>query len=125
MSNTTPKKRSANLSKSRYTMSCQCLKALWLRVYKPDVAVVDPANKEHYLLGIICDGHNYYRLKTARDREVVQPTVLRMLGWKLMHVWTVDWMLRSEIIIDMILLRLFISTCNGVTLLFFINDCCD
>ena len=30
MSNTTPKKRSANLSKSRYTLSCQCLKAITL-----------------------------------------------------------------------------------------------
>ena len=39
MSNTTPKKPSANLSKSRYTLSCQCLKALWLRVYKPEVEV--------------------------------------------------------------------------------------
>ena len=74
--------------------------------FRVDVAVVDPSNKERYLLGIICDGHNYYKLKTARDREIVRPTVLRMLGWKLMHVWTVDWMLRSEIIIDMILQQL-------------------
>ena len=47
--------------------------------FRIDVAIVDPANNERYLLGIICDGQSYYRLKTARDREVVRPTVLRML----------------------------------------------
>ena len=51
MSNTTPKKRSANLSKSRYTLSCQCLKALWLRVYKPEEAVVDPATEARFEMG--------------------------------------------------------------------------
>ena len=29
------------LSKSRYTAFCQCPKALWLRVNKPDEATVD------------------------------------------------------------------------------------
>lgn len=29
------------LSKSRYTTYCQCPKALWLKVYKPDEAIVD------------------------------------------------------------------------------------
>ena len=29
------------LSKSRYTLSCQCQKALWLRTYKPEEATVD------------------------------------------------------------------------------------
>lgn len=71
--------------------------------FRVDVAVVDPANSERYMLGIICDGHSYYRLKTVRDREVVQPTVLRMLGWNIMHVWSVDWMLRSDSIVDSVL----------------------
>ena len=65
-----------------------------------DIAVVDPANEEHYLLGIICDGHRYYQLKTARDREVVRPTVLKMLGWHVVRVWSVDWMLRPESVVD-------------------------
>ena len=30
------------LSKSKYTLFCQCPKALWLRTYKPDEAIVDP-----------------------------------------------------------------------------------
>ena len=32
---------SKGLSKSRYTLSCQCLKALWLRTYNPEVETVD------------------------------------------------------------------------------------
>src|SRR5574344_1057172 len=31
------------LSKSRYTAFCQCEKALWLKLYKPEVTVVDDA----------------------------------------------------------------------------------
>ena len=71
--------------------------------FQLDLAVVDPMNKNLYKLGIICDGKGYHNLKTVRDREVVQPTVLKMLGWNLMHVWTVDWYLHPEIIIKNIL----------------------
>jgi very-short-patch-repair endonuclease len=64
-----------------------------------DIAIIDPLNKDHYALGIVLDGANYYHLKTARDREIVQPTVLQMLGWRLMHVWTVDWLSHPENVI--------------------------
>ena len=67
--------------------------------FKVDIAVVDPLNSDRYLLGIICDSDGYYRLKTVRDREVVQPTVLRMLGWNLMHIWSIDWLMHSDMII--------------------------
>jgi superfamily I DNA and/or RNA helicase len=70
---------------------------------KVDIAVVDPLNPEKYILGIICDGSNYYNLKTMRDREIVQPSVLRMLGWNLMHIWSIDWLLHKEIILKQIL----------------------
>jgi hypothetical protein len=76
--------------------------------FKIDVAIVDSANKGRYLLGIICDGHSYYRLKTARDREVVRPTVLRRLGWKIMHVWSVDWILRPESVISEVMKELIL-----------------
>lgn len=59
--------------------------------FKVDIAVVDPQDKDHYLLGILCDGENYYRTKTERDREIVQPGVLHSLGWQLMRLWTIDW----------------------------------
>ena len=64
-----------------------------------DLAIVDPLHSDRYVLGIICDGSNYVQLKTARDREIVQPTVLQMLGWRLMHVWTVDWLSHPDNVI--------------------------
>ena len=40
--------------------------------YKIDIGIVNPQNTSNYQLGIICDGKNYKRTKTARDREIVQ-----------------------------------------------------
>ena len=68
-----------------------------------DVAVIDPANKDRYIMGIICDGASYFKLKTASDREVIRPAVLRSLGWNLVHVWTLDWLLRSDQVIEHII----------------------
>lgn len=68
-----------------------------------DIAIIDPLHKDHYALGIVLDGVNYYHLKTARDREIVQPTVLQMLGWRLMHVWTTDWLSHPENVIKVIM----------------------
>jgi very-short-patch-repair endonuclease len=65
-----------------------------------DLAIIDPLHSDRYALGIICDGSSYVQLKTARDREVVQPRVLQMLGWHLIHVWTVDWLQHPEVVID-------------------------
>ena len=71
--------------------------------FRLDLAVVNPADCHQYLLGIICDGEGYYRLKTIRNREMVCPSVLQMLGWKLVHVWTVDWLQRPETVLNMII----------------------
>ena len=70
--------------------------------FKVDVAVVDPDHPERYLIGILCDGKNYYETKTARDREIVQPTVLGRLHWNVMRVWAVDWYANHEAVVDRI-----------------------
>ncbi len=59
--------------------------------YKIDIGIVDKDNPFRYRLGIICDGENYRRAKMVRDREIVQNSVLRMLGWKILKIWTLDW----------------------------------
>jgi hypothetical protein len=71
-----------------------------------DIAIIDPLQKDRYALGIVLDGANYYHLKTARDREIVQPTVLQLLGWRLMHVWTVDWLSHPENVIKEIVAKI-------------------
>ncbi|WP_302015855.1 DUF3320 domain-containing protein [uncultured Akkermansia sp.] len=64
--------------------------------YRVDMGVVHPERKSEYLLGILCDGENYREAKTVRDREVIQQDVLRLLGWRLHRVWTMDWMENAE-----------------------------
>ena len=59
--------------------------------YRIDLAVVDPDAPGSYLLGIECDGANYHRAKTARDRDRIREFVLRSLGWELHRVWSTDW----------------------------------
>lgn len=60
--------------------------------YKVDIGIVDKENPSKYQLGIICDGENYKQAKMVRDREIVQNSVLKMLGWKIYKVWTLDWL---------------------------------
>ena len=59
--------------------------------YKIDIGIVNPANPAEYILGILCDGHRYYSAKTSRDREIVQADVLRLLGWNIHKIWSIDW----------------------------------
>jgi very-short-patch-repair endonuclease len=59
--------------------------------YRVDMGVVDKRNPARYILGILCDGENYRQAKTARDREVVQNNALRLLGWNICRIWTMDW----------------------------------
>lgn len=59
--------------------------------YRIDIGVVDAAKPSEYILGILCDGQNYNAAKTARDREIVQRDVLKMLGWNIHKVWSTDW----------------------------------
>lgn len=59
--------------------------------YRVDIGIVDPDDENKYILGILLDGENYMRSKTANDRNVLQPSVLKGLGWNLHRVWTLDW----------------------------------
>ena len=64
--------------------------------YRIDLAVVDPEAPGRYLLGVECDGANYHRAKTARDRDKLREGVLRDLGWDLCRVWSTDWWTNPE-----------------------------
>lgn len=64
--------------------------------YRIDLAVVDPSAPGSYLLGIECDGANYHRAKTARDRDKLREGILRDLGWELHRIWSSDWWTNPE-----------------------------
>lgn len=71
--------------------------------FKIDIAVIDPEDDGHYILGIQCDGNNYHDTKTERDREICQPGVLAGLGWSLFRLWSVDWFLNPQGVTDRLL----------------------
>ncbi len=74
--------------------------------FKIDIAVVNPEKDDEYMMGILCDGRNYYETKTTRDREIVQPGVLAGLKWNVMRVWAVDWYANHDQVMARILQRL-------------------
>ena len=71
-------------------------------LFKVDVAVIDPHDRERYLLGILIDNHARNATKIARDRELTQPSVLKGLGWRVLRVWSVDWMQNRQRVLDSI-----------------------
>lgn len=68
---------------------CSC--SIGTSEYKVDIGVIDPENKDHYMLGIMLDGTNCRKAPSSKDRFVSQPSVLEGLGWRLLRVWTIDW----------------------------------
>lgn len=64
--------------------------------FKVDVAICDSNNADVYSLGILLDGKHYNSTQTTRDREIVQPSVLEGLKWRVMRVWSVDWINTPE-----------------------------
>ncbi|MDO4191055.1 MAG: DUF4011 domain-containing protein [Bacteroidales bacterium] len=71
--------------------------------FKVDIAISRPETPEIYELGILLDGKNYRDTQTTRDREIVQPSVLESLHWRVMRVWSVDWFNNRERVIKRIL----------------------
>ncbi len=80
------------LQKRGYDVKCN----IGCSEYKIDLAILHPDKQDTYILGIMCDGINYQRSKTARDRNVLQPNVLKGLGWNILSVWTLDWLDNPE-----------------------------
>jgi hypothetical protein len=74
--------------------------------FKVNIAIVDPHDERRYLLGILLDDKLYHAIPTMSDREIVQPSVLKSLGWNVKRVWTLDWFDRPKHVIDNILSEL-------------------
>ena len=74
--------------------------------FKVDIAVSTREHPEKFILGILCDGRTYFETKTTRDREIVQPSVLRMLNWRVLRVYSIDWYENRERALKQILQEL-------------------
>jgi len=71
--------------------------------YRIDLAIVDDQNPGKYLLGIECDGAMYHSARTARDRDRLRQQVLESLGWKIIRIWSRDWVFDRELEIERVL----------------------
>ena len=61
-----------------------------------DIGVLNPNNKDEYLMGIECDGATYHSAKSARDRDILRQEILEGLGWKIRRIWSTDWFRSPE-----------------------------
>lgn len=68
--------------------------------FKVDIGIVNPKNPAQYILAILIDGYYYLEAKTSNDREMVTPSVLSALGWKIHRIWTMDWYENSDRILN-------------------------
>ncbi len=59
--------------------------------YQVNLAVIDPAAPDRYVLGLEWDGRTYRDAATARDRDKLRQSVMEGLGWKLIRLWSADW----------------------------------
>ncbi len=60
------------------------------------LAIVDPDNPDHYILGIETDGKVYNSMKTASERERIRKKILSDRGWNLYRIWSIDYMKNPE-----------------------------
>jgi hypothetical protein len=72
-------------------------------LFRIDVAIKDPANPSSYLLGITCDSHSYADSATCQDRNIVQPSMLNRLHWRIIHVWSVEYLDHPQEVVKRIL----------------------
>lgn len=61
-----------------------------------DLAVYDKDSSDKYKFCILLDGPGSYGVKTVKDRNIVQDSVLEGLGWKVIHAWSLDWFTNKE-----------------------------
>ena len=64
--------------------------------YKVDLAIPGAMPEDGYLAGILLDGASYGRARSTRDREVSRDAILKTLGWRIFHVWSIDWWANSD-----------------------------
>ncbi len=84
----------------------QCEPQVGVAGFFIDLAVRDPGQPGHYLMGIECDGAAYHSAKSARDRDRLRQSVLEQLGWRIHRIWSVDWFRNAKLQLEPILLEL-------------------
>ena len=64
--------------------------------YQLDLVIKDRNNPDIYLMALIFDGQSYSAAGTSRDRNILQPSILKNIGWKVYYIWAMDWLDNSS-----------------------------
>lgn len=70
--------------------------------FRVDVAIKDPLDPSRYALGILTDDDTYCSSPTCLDRNVVGPDMLSSLHWKLIHVFSSEYIDHPNVVLDKI-----------------------
>ncbi|WP_232503762.1 AAA domain-containing protein [Thermotoga profunda] len=65
-----------------------------------DIVIKDSKDSKKYLMGFIHDGKDHMMISDAFDREVLKFKVLERLGWPLKRIWTLEWYMNSNKVIE-------------------------
>jgi superfamily I DNA and/or RNA helicase/very-short-patch-repair endonuclease len=68
--------------------------------FRIDLGIIHPERPGEYLAGIECDGATYHSSPSARDRDRVRQIILESLGWNLLRIWSTDYFVDSETVIE-------------------------
>lgn len=68
--------------------------------FRIDMGIINPDKPGKYLAGIECDGATYHGSPAARDRDRVRQIILEGLGWSIVRIWSTDYFIDSESIIE-------------------------
>lgn len=70
--------------------------------FRVDLGIVHPDKPGKFLAGIECDGATYHSSPAARDRDRVRQLILENLGWSLLRIWSTDYFIDAQAIIERI-----------------------
>ncbi|PKK40279.1 DNA helicase related protein [Clostridiaceae bacterium JG1575] len=67
--------------------------------FRVDLALLDQKDPTRFALGVQCGGESFQKSGSALDREVLSPSVLRGLGWRLERVHPMDFLDDEEAVV--------------------------
>ncbi|WP_289027750.1 DUF4011 domain-containing protein [uncultured Paraglaciecola sp.] len=70
--------------------------------FRIDMGIVHPDKPGQFLAGVECDGATYHSSPAARDRDRIRHIILENLGWKLLRIWSTDYFIDPNEIIEKI-----------------------
>ncbi|MEM0375608.1 MAG: AAA domain-containing protein [Nitrososphaerota archaeon] len=78
--------------------------------YRIDIGVL---HNGRFILGIECDGRLYHSHRTARERDWIRQRHLERLGWRIYRIWSSEWWINPEGVIEDVLMHIREAVANG------------